>query len=253
MSSRFHNKRVLLTGGASGIGRATAELFAAEGATVTIGDIDLSGAQAVATGIGGHGLAYDSRDAASAATLAAGAAQAMGGIDVLLNIAGIMTWGRLAETSEDAWRRTLDINLNGPFFLIKAALPHLKESKGNIVSIASVGGVHPVYGTSAYGVSKAGVIALTKSAALEFAPHGIRVNAVAPGGVATPMHEKSAAGGGVDPAIFAEAAARNMPKLTDRDACTPAEIAAAVAYLASDDARYATGTVLILDGGQSTG
>lgn len=253
MSSRFHNKRVLLTGGASGIGRATAELFAAEGATVTIGDIDLSGAQAVATGIGGHALAYDSRDAASAATLAAGAAQAMGGIDVLLNIAGIMTWGRLAETSEDAWRRTLDINLNGPFFLIQAALPHLKESKGNIVSIASVGGVHPVYGTSAYGVSKAGVIALTKSAALEFAPHGIRVNAVAPGGVATPMHEKSAAGGGVDPAIFAEAAARNMPKLTDRDACTPAEIAAAVAYLASDDARYATGTVLILDGGQSTG
>lgn len=253
MSSRFHNKRVLLTGGASGIGRATAELFAAEGATVTIGDIDLPGAQAVAAAIGGHALAYDSRDAASAATLVAGAAEAMGGIDVLLNIAGIMTWGRLEETSEEAWRRTLDINLNGPFFLIQAALPHLKESKGNIVSIASVGGVHPVYGTSAYGVSKAGVIALTKSAALEFAPHGIRVNAVAPGGVATPMHEKSTAGGGVDPAIFTEAVARNMPKLRDRDACTPAEIAAAVAYLASDDARYATGTVLILDGGQSTG
>lgn len=253
MSSRFNNKRVLLTGGASGIGRATAELFAAEGATVTIGDIDLPGAQTVAAAIGGHALAYDSRDAASAATLVAGAAQAMGGIDVLLNIAGIMTWGRLEETSADAWRRTLDINLSGPFFLIQAALPCLRESKGNIVSIASVGGVLPVYGTVAYGVSKAGVIALTKSAALEFAPHGIRVNAVAPGGVATPMHEKSAAGGGVDPAIFAEAAARNMPKLTDRDACTPAEIAAAVAYLASEDARYATGTVLILDGGQSTG
>ena len=122
-----------------------------------------------------------------------------------------------------------------------------------VISIASVGAVHPVYGTAAYGVSKAGIVALTKSASLEFARHGIRVNAVAPGGVATPMHEKITAGGGVDPAIFEEAAARNMPKLTDRDACSPQEVAAAIAYLASDDARYATGTVLILDGGQSTG
>ena len=113
--------------------------------------------------------------------------------------------------------------------------------------------MHPVYGTAAYGVSKAGVIAMSKACALDMERYGVRVNAVAPGGVATPMHEKSAAGGGVDPGIFTEAAARNMPKLTDREACTPPEIAAAIAYLASGDARYATGTVLILDGGQSTG
>lgn len=253
MPSRFTNKRVLLTGGASGIGRAAAELFAAEGASVTIGDIDLIGAQAVAERIGGHALAYDSRDPASAKALAEGAAEAMGGIDILLNVAGIMTWGRLEETSADTWQRALDINLSGPFHMIRATFPHLRESRGNIVSVASVGGLHPVFGTVAYGVSKAGVISLTKSAALEFARHGIRVNAVAPGGVATPMHEKSTAGGGVDPAIFEEASARNMPKLSDREACSPGEIAAALAYLASDDARYATGTVLVLDGGQSTG
>lgn len=253
MAQRFAGKRVLLTGGASGIGRATAELFASEGATIAIGDIDVEGAKRTAAEIGGQAFAYDSRDPDSAVQLAANAAQAMGGIDILLNIAGIMTWGRIEETSADAWRRTLDINLSGPFFLTQAAFPYLRESKGNIVNVASAGGLHPVYGTSAYGVSKAGVISLTKAASLEFSSYGVRVNAVAPGGVATPMHEKSTAGGGIDPEVFRAAAARNMPKLTDRDACTPPEIAAAIAYLASDDARYATGTILVLDGGQTTG
>ncbi|GGC06795.1 3-oxoacyl-ACP reductase [Novosphingobium endophyticum] len=253
MAPRFTGKRVLLTGGASGIGRATADLFAAEGAIVTIGDIDIEGAQRAASETAGHAFAYDSRDPESAVLLAAKAAEAMGGIDILLNIAGIMTWGRIEETSPDAWKRTLDINLSGPFFLTQAAFPYLRESKGNIVNVASAGGLHAVYGTAAYGISKAGVISLTKAASLEFSNYGIRVNAVAPGGVATPMHEKSTAGGGVDPEIFSTAAARNMPKLTDRDACTPPEIAAAIAYLASDDARYATGTILVLDGGQTTG
>lgn len=253
MPNRFSGKRVLLTGGASGIGRATAERFASEGAEMAIGDIDLAGAQEVAKALCGHAFAYDSSNPDDATLLAGAAAEAMGGIDILLNIAGIMTWGRIEETVPAAWQRTLDINLSGPFYMIQAAFPFLRETKGNVVSVASVGGVHPVYGTCAYGVSKAGVIALTKSAALEFARYGIRVNAVAPGGVATPMHEKSSASGEVDPALFTEAAARNMPKLSDRGACTPEEIAGALAYLASEEARYATGTVLILDGGQSTG
>ena len=253
MRNRFEGKRVLLSGGARGIGEATAERLAQEGAHICIGDIDLKGAERTEQRLGGNAFAYDARDPESASNLVASASAAMGGIDVLLNIAGIMTWGRFEETTPAAWQRTLDINLSGPFYLSQAALPELKASKGCIVNVASVGGVHPVYGTAAYGISKAGVIAMTQAASLEWARHGIRVNAVAPGGVATPMHEKSTAGGGVDPAIFAEAAGRNMPKLTDRDACTPAEIATAIAYLASDEARYATGTVLILDGGQSTG
>lgn len=253
MSRRFEGSRVLLTGGASGIGRATAELFASEGARIVIGDIDAGAAEATAAALGGQAFAYDARDPDAAEKLVAQAIGILGGIDCVLNIAGIMTWGRFEETSAAAWQRTLDINLSGPFYLSQAAIPSLIASKGCIVNVASVGGVHPVYGTAAYGISKAGVIAMTKACALEMARHGVRVNAVAPGGVATPMHEKSAAGGEVDPAIFTEAAARNMPKLNDRDACTPSEIAAAIAYLASADTRYATGTVLILDGGQSTG
>lgn len=253
MNPRFTNKRVLLTGGASGIGRATAERFAAEGARLAIGDLDLTGASAVAAELGGVAFAYDARNPAAAPRLVEQAVAALGGIDILLNIAGIMAWGRFEETPPETWQRTLDINLSGPFYLTQAAIPHLKQTKGNIVSVASAGGMHPVYGTSAYGISKAGVIAMTQSASLEFARFGVRVNAVAPGGVATPMHEKSTAGGGVDPTIFTEAAGRNMPKLTDRQACTPEEIAAAIAYLASDEARFATGTVLVLDGGQLTG
>lgn len=253
MTQRFANKRVLLTGGASGIGRATAERFAAEGARIAIGDVDLAGASAVAEQLGGTAFSYDARDPEAAKKLVADAVGALGGIDILLNVAGIMTWGRFEETSPAAWQRTLDINLSGPFYLIQAAIPHLKGSKGNIVSVASAGGLHPVYGTSAYGVSKAGVIAVTQAASLEYARFGVRVNAVAPGGVATPMHEKSTAGGGVDPAIFEEAAGRNMPKLTDRPACTPEEIAASIAYLASDEARFVTGTALVIDGGQITG
>ncbi len=253
MPDRFHNKRVLLTGGASGIGRATAERFASEGARLVIGDIDFKAASAVAAELGGHAFAYDARNPEAAATLVEAATRTLGGIDILLNIAGIMSWGRFEETSVSTWQRTLDINLSGPFYLSQAAIPALVASRGVIVNVASVGGLHPVYGTTAYGVSKAGVIAMTKACALEMARHGIRVCAVAPGGVATPMHEKSTAGGGVDPAIFAEASARNLPKLTGRDACSPPEIAAAIAYLASDDARFATGTVLVLDGGQTTG
>ena len=253
MGQRFAGKRVLLTGGASGIGQATAELFASEGAAVAIGDVDIAGAQTMAEKLGGRAFAYDARDPAAAPKLVADAQAALGGIDILLNIAGIMTWGRIEETDTSAWQRTLDINLSGPFYLTQAALAPLKASKGCIVNVASASGLHPVYGTSAYGISKAGVIALTKSTSLEWARHGIRVNAIAPGGVNTPMHEKTMAAGGFDPAIFAEAAGRNMPKLTDRDSCSPAEIAAAIAYLASDEARYATGTILILDGGQLTG
>lgn len=253
MTARFEGKRVLLTGGASGIGRATADLFAGEGARIVIGDLDIAGAEAAATAIGGAAFSYDARQPESATALVARATEMLGGIDILLNVAGMMSWGRFGEISADDWQRTLDINLGGPFHLSQAAFAALVQSRGAIVNVASAGGLHPVYGTTAYGVSKAGVIALTRSCALEMARHGVRVNAVAPGGVATPMHTKSTAGGGVDPAIFAEAAARNMPKLSDREACTPAEIAAAIAYLASDDARYATGTILVLDGGQTTG
>lgn len=251
--ARFLGKRVLLTGGASGIGRATAELFVSEGATLTFGDIDRNGGEAAAKALGATFIPYDASDPAQADALASAAREAMGGIDVLLNVAGIMSWDRIEDTSVEKWRRTLDINLNAVFYLCQQVLPDLVKSKGNVVSVSSASGHHPVYGTIAYGVSKAGVIALTKQIALEYGRHGVRANAVAPGGVATPMHQKTMSATDFDMSLLEEAAARNMPKLAGVEACTPAEIAAAIAYLASNDARYATGTILTIDGGQTTG
>ncbi|SFS09002.1 SDR family NAD(P)-dependent oxidoreductase [Sphingomonas jatrophae] len=253
MNKRFEGKRVLLTGGASGIGRATAKRFAAEGARVVIGDIDEAGASKVAAMLGGHHVFYDASDPAAGKTLVERCSTILGGIDVLLNIAGIMTWGRVEDTSVASWQRTLDIDLSAVFYLTQAAIPILVESRGCIVNVSSAGGHHPVYGTVAYGVAKAGVIALTKSTALEMGRHGVRANVVCPGGVATPMHEKTMSAADFDMAVLAEASARNMPKLAGVEACTPEEIAVAIAYLASDDARYATGTVLTIDGGQTTG
>lgn len=250
---RFAGKRVLLTGGASGIGRATAELFAREGARLTFGDIDEKGGKAVAEELGATFVPYDATDPEQASALAAAARAEMGGVDILLNVAGIMTWGRIAETSVAKWQRTLDIDLSAVFYLCQQVLPDLVETQGNIVSVSSASGHHPVYGTVAYGVAKAGIIALTKQIALEYGRHGVRANAVAPGGVATPMHEKTMTAGDFDMSILEEASGRNMPKLAGVEACTPEEIAAAIAYLASDDARYATGTILTLDGGQTTG
>lgn len=140
-----------------------------------------------------------------------------------------MTWGRVEETSLEKWQRALDINLRAVFYFCQAVLPDLLKSKGNIVSVSSTNGLHPVYGTVAYGVSKAGVISLTKQITLEYGRHGVRANAITPGGVATPMHEKTMAASGFNMSILQEAAGRNMPKLAGVGGCTPEEIAAAIA------------------------
>jgi len=253
MSQRFTDRRIIITGGASGIGRATAHRFALEGGKIVIGDIDAKNGQAVAREIGGDFVHYDAAQPDAAAHLVSRAVEILGGVDVLLNVAGIMTWGRIEELSAAAWQRTIDINLNAVFYLTQQALPHLIASKGNIVNVASAGGLSPVYGTSSYGVAKAGVVAFTRATALEAARHGVRANAVAPGGVATPMHEKTIAAADFDMTILEEAGARNMPKLEGFQVCEPEDIASAIAYLASDEARYVTGITLLADGGQLCG
>lgn len=250
---RFIGKRILLTGGASGIGRATAERFIEEGAILTFGDIDRAGGEAAAQALGATFVPYDASDPEQAGVLASAAVEAMGGIDILLNVAGIMSWDRIEDTSAQKWQRTLDIDLSAVFYLCQKVLPELVKTKGNVVSVSSASGHHPVFGTVAYGVAKAGIIALTRQIALEYGRHGVRANAVAPGGVATPMHQKSMSATDFDMGVLEEAASRNMPKLAGVETCTPAEIASAIAYLASDDARYATGTILTIDGGQTTG
>lgn len=254
---RFAGKRVLVTGGASGIGRATAERLGAEGATLALADFDIEGARAVAalisskSGVTATAIAFDAGQPESCRTMVDEAVNALGGIDVLCNIAGIMDWGAFCEFSEQAWERMLRIDLSSVFYITQRAMPHLIQSRGNVVSIASAAGLTGLPYVTAYAAAKAGVIAITKSIAVEFAAQGVRANAIAPGGVKTPMHTKSTNPVGVDQAMVQKVGERHWPKLGEL--CEPEDIAAAVAHLASDEARFVTGIVHIVDGGQLAG
>jgi NAD(P)-dependent dehydrogenase (short-subunit alcohol dehydrogenase family) len=254
---RFDGKNVLVTGGASGIGRATAERLGAEGGNLVLADFDIEGARAVAAAIAARNgvravaVHFDAADPASCRSMVDAATQELGALDVLCNIAGIMDWGGFCEFSESAWERMLRIDLSSVFYISQRALPHLIKSKGNIVSIASAAGLTGLPYVAAYASAKAGVIALTKSIAVEFAAQGVRANAIAPGGVKTPMHDKSTDPVGVDQSMVQKLAERHWPKLGEL--CEPEDIALAVAYLASAEARFVTGIVHVVDGGQLAG
>lgn len=242
---RFAGKRVLVTGAASGIGRATAVLFAREGAQVTIADINADGLAETAALIGpaAQAVPYDAEDHASCRALIAAAAA--GGLDVLCNVAGMLKWGPTASFAVEDFERILRINTTSVFVLSQAALPHLTKSKGNIVNIGSTSGLRGMIYTAAYCASKHAVVGMTTALAAEYAPQGVRINAVCPGHVNTPMTKQQPPEGEIDwPMVM-----RGMPKLVD-GSCDPEDIAEAVAFLASDKARKATGTVLVVDGGQ---
>lgn len=254
---RFEGKRVLVTGGASGIGRATAERLGAEGAALVLADYNLDGAREVAAaiaaarGVAAHAVRFDAADPQSCREMVDAAAAALGGLDVLCNVAGIMDWGAFCEFSEAGWERMMRVNLSSVFYVTQRAMPHLISSKGNVVSISSASALTGIPYTTAYSAAKAAVIAITKSIAVEFAEQGVRANAIAPGGVKTPMHSKSTDPVGVDQEMVGKVGARHWPKLGEL--CEPGDIAAAVAHLASDEARYVTGIVHVVDGGQLAG
>ena len=254
---RFTGKRALVTGGASGIGRATAERLGAEGAALVLADYDIDGARAVAAAIAAeHGvqataLQFDAASGDSCRALVDAAVAELGGLDVLCNIAGIMDWGGFCEFPEQRWERMLKIDLSSVFYVSQRAMPALIASRGNIVSISSAAGLTGLPYVAAYAAAKAGVIALTKSMAVEFAPQGVRANAICPGGVKTPMHDKSTDPVGVDQTMVQKLAERHWPKLGEL--CEATDIAAAIAYLASDEARFVTGITHIVDGGQLAG
>jgi meso-butanediol dehydrogenase / (S,S)-butanediol dehydrogenase / diacetyl reductase len=256
-AQRFAGKRVLVTGGASGIGRATAEQLGREGASLVLADYDIDGARSVAqsiareSGVAASAVPFDAADAGSCRAMVDAAVESLGGLDVLCNIAGIMDWGGFLDFPEAAWERMLRIDLSSVFYISQRAMPHLISSRGNIVSIASAAGLTGLPYVAAYAAAKAGVIALTRSMAVEFAPQGVRVNAIAPGGVKTPMHAKSTDPVGVDQSMVQKLGERHWPKLGEL--CEPEDIALALAYLASNDARLVTGIVHIVDGGQLAG
>lgn len=245
---RFQNKNVLVTGAASGIGRATALLFAREGARVTIGDINEAGLAETAAAMATPPRIkpYDAADVASCRALVAVAAQ--DGLDVVCNIAGILKWGPSLEFSVEDFDRIMRVNTTSVFALCQAALPHLIESKGNIVNTASSSALVGTPYTIAYSASKHAVAGVTKGLAIEFAARGVRVNAVCPGQVRTPMTAARPPSADIDWALVM----RNAPKLAD-GVCDPEDIAESIAWLASDAARKVTGALLSVDGGQVAG
>ena len=230
---------VVVTGAASGIGFATAERFRDLGDTVFGLDI----APTVPDGVTYVECNVGSKDAVDAAIATCAAS---GRIDVLANVAGVVQFGRFEGVSEEVFDRTLDIDLKGPFFLMQAALPHLRAAGGNIVNVSSVAGRIPQPYSAAYSAAKGGLTQLTRALALELSPEGIRVNAVCPGTVATPLVD------GVAASYPADLDARVQDRLLmmlPGPAITPDEIASSIVYLASAEARMITGSVVAFDGG----
>lgn len=251
--SRFTGKVAIVTGGGSGIGRATALLLASEGAKVTVADIADRAALAVVAEIeseGGTALAHvadvsraDHVEAMMDATIAA-----FGGLDVLHNNAAALDQNRLDQDvvtmDLDVWDRVLAVNLTGPMLGCRFAIPHMLERGGGaIVNTASAAAFYGSHSLAAYGTSKAGVVALTRYVATAYGERGIRCNAVAPG-VVVAKDAQDALGGPMGDRLRRYSTSHLTGRLG-----YPEEIAAAVAYLASDDARFVTGETLRIDGG----
>ena len=244
----FAGKKALITGAASGIGRATAIRFAAGGASITIADRDTAGLEETASRMAVRPTIqpYDAADLVSGRQLVEVAAR--DGLDILCNIAGILKWGPTEDFSLDDFEAVMRINSTSVFQLCQLALPHLVASKGVIVNTASTAALQGITYTIAYSASKHAVAAITKGLAIEYAARGVRVNAVCPGHVNTPMTQTPVPEGDVDWSLVM----RNTPKL-ENGACDPEDIAEMFAFLASERARKITGSLFTVDGGQLAG
>jgi 2-deoxy-D-gluconate 3-dehydrogenase len=249
-------KGAIVTGAGMGIGRAIAYRLSEAGASVMIADIDLDAANKTVERIKARdgkaqAILANTRNIADAQKVAEATVAAFGSLDIMVNNAGIYPLSPALDTSEELWDRTLDINLKGVFFFCQAAAREMKKAEhgGKIINIASIDAVHPMGEVSHYNASKGGVLSLTKALALEWGPHKINVNAVAPGSVWTPGTEKTrvareAKGQGVEDLLN-----KFMGRMPLGRPGEPDDIAKVVLFFASAASDYITGTMLLVDGG----
>lgn len=246
MTGRLKGKTALVTGAATGMGRATAERFGAEGARIVLfglGDGNLDRAAEAAQGVAVHGDVTRGEDVARA--IAACGEK----LDIIVNAAGLIAFDEPETVTDEEWSRTFAVNVTGAMIVCRAGLPLLKRNGGSIVNIASVAAFNPSVNAS-YAASKAALVAYTRTLAYAHGPDRIRANALAPGWVRTPMseHEMEVAArrNGSTPEVEFEALTR---RIALRRIAAPEEIAACCLFLASDEASFVTGTVLVADGG----
>jgi meso-butanediol dehydrogenase / (S,S)-butanediol dehydrogenase / diacetyl reductase len=246
MDRRFEDKVVLITGAASGIGRATAVRFAREGARLMLGDLNADGVAAVAGELGNaiaDHMKVDVADRTQVEALTDRAVERFGRLDVVFNNAGMGIYGRTPDLEPEAWHTVIAVDLHSVFYGCRAAIPHLHRGGGGcIINTASISGLHGDYGLGAYNAAKGAVVNYTRTLAIDHARDGIRVNAVCPGPIDTALTTP----------IFTA-----FPTIVERYAelipmgrvGTADEVAGVVAFLASDDAAYVTGAAIVVDGG----
>jgi meso-butanediol dehydrogenase/(S,S)-butanediol dehydrogenase/diacetyl reductase len=251
LEQRFNDKVALITGAASGMGRATCIRLAAEGAQILAVDVDSTGLEETSRMIAEQGGQIEGRlcnvtQRNECAEAVQHAIDRFGRLDVLANIAGVVRFAHTPKMSEADWNLVLGVNLSGPFFLSQEAIPHLLEAHGNIVNVASNAGLMGQAYTAAYCASKGGLVQLTRSLAMEFMKKPLRVNAVCPAGTDTQMNK------GID--FPDDVDWKLIGRFTgSRGFAQPSDIASAIAYVASDEAKMVHGSIFSVDQGMMAG
>jgi 3alpha(or 20beta)-hydroxysteroid dehydrogenase len=236
---RLDGKVAMITGGARGQGAAEGRLFASEGATVYLTDVLADEGAKTASDIGGTFLEHDVVDPAQWAAVVARVLDEHGRLDVLINNAGILRWHTMTETSLETWEQIIGVNQTGVFLGMQAAARPMKEQRsGSIINISSIGGMRGSSPCFAYGATKWAVRGMTKGAAQELGPYGVRVNSIHPGIIDTPM-------------LADQSLAKMVERVPLGRSAGPEEVANLALWLASDESAYATGAEFVLDGGQT--